>query len=94
MLNVRARKMVVDDAGVETELPMNDSVEIGIFDDKGLNEPMYLHKHPISTGKQTLTVTVPRKPTSAGIDPNSLLIEVKTDDNVEEAQIRGAAAEP
>ena len=94
MLNVRARKMVVDDAGVETELPMNDSVEIGIFDDRGLNEPIYLHKYPISTGKQTLTVTVPRKPTSAGIDPNSLLIDVKTDNNVEEAQIRDAAAEP
>jgi hypothetical protein len=26
---------------------------------------------------------------SAGIDPDSLLIEVKTDDNVEEAKIRG-----
>ena len=89
MLNVRARKMVVDEAGVETEVPMNDSVEIGIFDDKGLNEPIYLHKHPISAGKQTITVTVPRKPTRAGIDPNSLLIEVKTDDNVEEATIRG-----
>ena len=88
VLNVRARKIVVAEAGVETEVPMNDSVEIGIFGDKGLTEPIYLHKHPISAGKQTITVTVPRKPTSAGIDPNSLLIEVKTDDNVEEAKIR------
>ena len=69
MLNVRARKLVVDEAGVETEVPMNDSAKIGIFDDKGLNEPIYLHKHRISAAKQTITVTVPRKPTSAGIDP-------------------------
>ena len=47
VLNVRARKTVVDESGVETEVPMNDSVEIGVFDDKGLNEPIYLQKHAI-----------------------------------------------
>ena len=35
-LDVRARKVVVDSAGVETEVPMNEWVEIGIFDDKRL----------------------------------------------------------
>ena len=30
-LDVRARKVVVDEAGVETEVPMNDWVEIGVF---------------------------------------------------------------
>ena len=33
-LDVRARKVVVDESGVETAVPMNDSVEIGIFDDR------------------------------------------------------------
>ncbi len=87
-LDVRARKVVVDESGVETEVPMNDSVEIGIFDDKGLNEPIYLQKHRIRAGKQTLTVTVPRQPTRAGIDPRYLLIDGKTDDNVKEVRVQ------
>ncbi len=65
-LDVRARKVVVDESGVETEVPMNDSVEIGIFDDQGLNEPIYLRQHRIGTGRQTLTVTVPRPASANG----------------------------
>ena len=91
-LDVRARKMVVDEAGVETEVPMDEWVEIGIFDDKGLNEPLYLQMHRIRTGTQTITVTVPRKPARAGIDPHHLLIEVETDDNVEEGTNQGLRA--
>ena len=68
-LDVRARKVVVDEAGVETEVPMDDWMEVGVFDE---GEP-YLQKHRIRSGKQTITVTVPRKPTRAGIDPRHLL---------------------
>jgi hypothetical protein len=32
--------------------------------------------------RRELTVTVPRKPTRAGIDPTNLLIDMKTDDNI------------
>jgi hypothetical protein len=31
-LDRRARKVVVDEIGVETNVPMNDWVEIGVFD--------------------------------------------------------------
>ena len=48
-----------------------------------------MQKHRIHSGEQTITVTVPSKPTSAGIDPNYLLIDVKTDDNFEEVKIKG-----
>ncbi|HEV2847283.1 MAG TPA: hypothetical protein VG477_20690, partial [Thermoanaerobaculia bacterium] len=76
-LDVRARKMVYDIAGVETEMPMNEWVEIGIFAPAGkggeLGEPIYVRKHRIRSGEQTITVTVPRKPVLAGIDPYHLL---------------------
>ena len=78
----------MDESGVETEVPMNDWVEIGIFDDKGLNEPIYLQKHHISAGKQTLTVTVPRKPAHSGIDPYHLLVEWEMDDNIEQVKVK------
>src|SRR6185295_4129373 len=55
-LDVRARKIVVDEAGVETEVPMDDWLEVGVFDAGQL----YLQMHRIRSGKKTITVTVPR----------------------------------
>jgi hypothetical protein len=77
-LNVRARKVVVDEAGIETEVPMDDWVEVGVF---GEGEP-YRETHRIRSGQQTVTVTVPRKPTRAGIDPENLLIDLDTENNI------------
>jgi ABC-2 type transport system permease protein len=69
-LDVRTRKVVVNEAGIETEVPVDDWIEVGVFYDKG--EP-FLQKHRIGSGKQTITVTVPQKPAQAGIDPRHLL---------------------
>ncbi len=68
---------VVDEAGVETEVPMDDWMQIGI-DESG--KPLHLQMHRIRSGEQTITVTVARRPTRTGIDPNHLLIDLKTDD--------------
>src|SRR5690349_20245177 len=62
-LDVEARKVVVDSAGVETRLPMDEWVEIGIFAPADKNEelgkPIYVGKHRVRSGRQTITVTVP-----------------------------------
>ena len=94
-LDVKARKLVVDTVGVEMEVPMDDLIEIGIFAEGqqpparveveqigDADTPFYTQKHRIRSGQQTITVTMPRRPTSASIDPNRLLIEVGgTSDN-------------
>ncbi len=89
-LDVQARKLVVDTAGVETPVPMDDWVEIGVFapaeEGNGLGEPIYLQKHRIRSAEQTITVTVPRKPARAGIDPYHLL-DWERGDNTEEVKI-------
>ena len=76
-LDVRARKVVVDSEGVETPVPMDDWVEIGVFapaeEGAELGEPLYIQKHHIRSTEQTITVTVPREPARAGIDPYHLL---------------------
>ena len=54
-LDVQARKVVVDQAGVETEVPMDDAVEVGVFAEGEAS----VQKHRIRSGKQTITVTVP-----------------------------------
>jgi ABC-2 type transport system permease protein len=78
-LDVRARKVVVNEAGVETEVPMVDWLEVGVFNE---GEPS-LEKFRIHSGTQTITVTVPQKPARAGIDPRHLLSDLEeVDKNV------------
>jgi len=82
-LKVQAQKVVVDSTGQEIEVPMNDWLEVGLYEEgKELNEPLYLRMHRIRSGEQTLKVTVPRKPERGGIDPNHLMIDLRRDDNV------------
>lgn len=90
-LSVHARKIVYDSAGVETEVPIDESIPIGIFamHESGRDElsaPLYLKKHRIRSGNQTIVVTVSGKPVLAGIDPNHLLDweEKEDDDNIEQ----------
>jgi hypothetical protein len=81
-LDVRARKVVIDEAGIETEAPMDDWIEVGVF---GEGEP-YMEKQRIRSG-QSITVRVPRKPTRAGIDPENLLIDLDTENNIKDVKI-------
>ena len=94
-LNVKARKIVYDSAGVETDMPMDGWIPIGVFAEPKpghdeLSAPLYLEKHFIRAGDQTITVTVSRKPVLAGIDPHHLLDweEKEDDDNIQEVLFR------
>ena len=88
-LDVEARKVVVDSAGVETTLPMDEWVELGVFapapDGEDVGEPLDVRKHRIRSGRQTLTMTVPRRPGRAGLDPHHLL-DWETGDNTAAVQ--------
>jgi aminopeptidase N len=93
-LDVRTRKVVADSAGVETEVPMDEWIEIGVFGpteegDEELSAPLYVQKHRIRSGAQTITVTVPHKPALAGIDPYHLLDweEGDDDDNIDAVEV-------
>ena len=67
---------------------MDDWVEVGVFDtaEEGeeSGELLYLQKHRIRSGAQTITVTVPSEPTHAGIDPYHLLIDLEDGDHLVE----------
>lgn len=75
-LDVQAAKLQSDGIGNETEIAMNDWVETGVFAATAgrLGETLYLGKHRIRSGEQTITVIVPREPARAGIYPYHLLI--------------------
>jgi hypothetical protein len=101
-LDVLARKMRADSVGNETEVPMDDMVEIGVFtggppintdlnldfDEHG--EVLHLERHRIRTGRQTLRITVPQPPVRAGIDPYRKLVDRRGNDNVVGVAAAGA----
>jgi len=84
-LTLQASKLVVDSAGTEMKRPMKDWVEIGVFapaeEGKELGKPLYLQKHLIKSGKQTIVLTLHDKPATVAIDPRHLLIDWKLIDN-------------
>ena len=94
-LDVAARKVRADSVGRETEIPMNDLVEIGVFGDTkdgALGEPLYLQRQRIRSGKQTIRVVVAQPPKRAGIDPYDKLIDRQRGDNVRELRSNHSAA--
>jgi hypothetical protein len=102
-LDVRARKAAYDSAGVETDMPMDEWIPVGVFGtaeqgDK-LGNPLHVQLHRIRAGPQTITVTVTSKPALAGIDPYHLLDWAEdgdggADDNIDSVQIESPAPTP
>jgi hypothetical protein len=94
-LDVEAKKMRADRVGNETETPMDDLIEIGVFapgNDDGLGAPLYLERHRIHSGKQTIRVIVSKEPARAGIDPYRKLFDREGGDHVVELESRGEDA--
>jgi hypothetical protein len=86
-LNVVAKKIRADSLGRETEIAMDDLVEIAVFaegEQSALGEPLYLKRRRIRSGRQTIRITVPREPVRAGIDPWRKLFDRERRDNVVE----------
>jgi hypothetical protein len=86
-LHVDASKARADSIGRQTPIPMDELVEVGVFAEQAgnagsLGDTLYLKQHRIRSGKQTITVIVPRRPAQAGVDPYHKFIERVGDDNV------------
>ncbi|WP_116108735.1 hypothetical protein [Lewinella sp. IMCC34191] len=72
-LEVDARKVVADTAGVESEVPLDDWVYVGAVGQRAGEEPLYYRRHRIRSGEQTITFTLDDRPRGAGLDPYHLL---------------------
>jgi hypothetical protein len=89
-LEVVGRKVRADEQGAETETPMDDWVQIGVFEEGAHDDEttqLYLVRHRIHSGRQTIRVTVPREPVRAGVDPYRRLLERDREDNVVDVQV-------
>jgi len=83
-LVVEAHKIMADSSGNEMDVPLNDWIDIGIFDQpkKGAMVPKYLKKMYITPSPATFEITVKGKPYEAGIDPYNKLIDRMPEDNI------------
>ncbi len=78
-LNVSTHKFLSDEIGTQTEIPIQDYFDVGVFgkDEKEL----YLKKHLFSQAESTLEIIVDEEPVQAGIDPYVILIDRDRADN-------------
>ena len=87
-VTVEARKLYADGEGAETEAPLNESFDIGLFTaepGKGVFDEadvIAVERRPIRSGAQTLRFVVDREPKFAGADPFNKWIDRDSNDNV------------
>lgn len=87
-VTVDARKLYADGKGEETDAPLNESFDVGLFSaepgkgrfDQG--DVLLFERRQIRTGVQTLRFVTARKPAFAGVDPYNKWIDRNSDDNV------------
>ena len=82
-LDVQARKSQADGNGVESPMPLNDMIEVGVFSGKKDEEKtLSMRRERITSEHATYSFVVDRQPTRAGIDPYNKLIDRISDDNM------------
>jgi hypothetical protein len=87
-IEIEAHKLYADGKGVETEAPLDEPFDVGVF----TAEPgkagftaasvLRMERRPIHTGTQTVTLVVDKLPRYAGVDPYNKRIDRNADDNL------------
>lgn len=86
-LEVAARKFEADGEGRETEIPLNNSLDIAVFSEdpdkaQGSGHVLYFAKHQLSENSSRLEFEVEGEPVMVGIDPYIKMIDRDPDDNL------------
>ena len=96
-INVEARKFKADATGKETEVPVDDWIDIGAFakpaSGKKYGDTLYRQRMHITQRNSTFTFTTAQLPEKAGIDPFALLIDRIPDDNVKNVTLESRPAQ-
>ncbi|HEX2327151.1 MAG TPA: M1 family aminopeptidase [Candidatus Angelobacter sp.] len=97
-IKVEARKYKADAKGNETEVPVNDFIDIGAFAKPGKNkkygDTLYRERVHMTQKESEFTFTTDKLPEKAGIDPFALLIDRVPDDNTKTVNLLGGTAAP
>ena len=80
VIDVRAKKLRATELGGETEVPIDDFIDVGVVDKDG--KVLALERKKIDAPESRFTLTVDAEPAKAGIDPLNKLIDRMPDDNL------------
>jgi ABC-type transport system involved in multi-copper enzyme maturation permease subunit len=90
-VQVEAQKFKADPKGNETEVPIDDWIDIGAFakSEKGkkYGKTLYRKREHITQQKSSFTFVTDELPEQAGIDPFLLLIDRIPDDNTKKVEV-------
>ena len=90
-IEVEARKFKADGNGNETEVPVDDWIDIGAFtkpaSGRKYGDTLFRQRMHITQRNSTFTFTVTRMAATAGIDPFALLIDRIPDDNLKDVTL-------
>jgi len=88
VLQVEARKFYADGEGEETESPLNEAFEFGVFSAEpgrgafSSEDVLAFERRPVASGRQEIRFTVAEEPRYVGIDPYNKRIDRNAADNV------------
>ncbi|MDH3271374.1 MAG: M1 family aminopeptidase [Gemmatimonadota bacterium] len=92
-LDFSSRKVRADSLGNETEVPMSDYLDVGVFgpEEPGneLGRPLSLFKIHVIEGSTSVEIVVDEPPVKVGVDPYNKLIDRVPGDNVRDAPNSG-----
>ena len=92
-LDIETRKFKADAKGNETEVPVDDWIEIGAFakPEKGrkYGRTLYRDRVHIAQRRSTYTFATAELPDQAGVDPFLLLVDRIPDDNTKKVTLLG-----
>jgi len=93
-LEVEARKLYADGQGQETEAPLDEPFEAGLFSvepgTEGFTRESVLafERRPLHSGRQELVLRSAKRPEHAGIDPYNKRIDRDIDDNLRSVDLQ------
>ena len=93
VLEVDARKLYADGEGVETEAPLDENFDVGVFTaepgKKNFDRAAVLSftRQPLRSGGQKIRVVTDREPEFAGVDPYIKHVDRNSDDNVSAVEL-------
>jgi aminopeptidase N len=93
-IDIDAKKFYADGLGKETEAPLAEDFDVGLFDvepgkaDFGDKSVVLATKLPLVSGKQTLTLVADRAPKFAGVDPYNERITRNSDAVIGKVEVK------
>lgn len=86
-MDVMARKLYADTLGNETQVPLQEWIDIGVYADSDEEKLMAWKRVKFNEENSTVSMIVDSLPAKAAIDPRRILIERITDDNVKKVEL-------